>query len=223
MYRAWHDHPDDPQIKALHEETGIPKQTLSRWYHRYLEDPAFRNYDYTAKGSHHRIFTDNEEQAIAGFIRQNYILQGFPFNDQVFKSVVMDAYQMKYANDENPPDFQISAKFIRRFKRVLKFSSRRGHLQRRPAESKRRIEMWKNEMADVFKKCEDQSRIVNCDKIAWRFGADGITTADTGADGVWIQWQGNTKDAITVLTTFDATGKKFPLYILAKGKTVQCE
>ena len=71
---------------------------------------------------HHRIFTDEEEDWIADFIVQNYILTGLHFTDEDFKTIARQAYEEKYLHNEEEdenfevPDFNCSAGFIADFK-----------------------------------------------------------------------------------------------------------
>jgi hypothetical protein len=70
----------------------------------------------------------------------------------------------------------------------------------------------------------DNDMILNCDETSWRLYPNNILTWwDTGADDVSIHIQGDEKEALTVLATVSASGAKWPLYFLAKGKTTRVE
>jgi hypothetical protein len=49
------------------------------------------------------------------------------------------------------------------------------------------------------------------------------TVADKGGASVTCLFDGDPKACITVIATINATGKKFPLWVVAKGATSRCE
>jgi hypothetical protein len=66
--------------------------------------------------------------------------------------------------------------------------------------------------------------ILNCDETVWCLSPNNILTWwDTAADGVPIHIQGREKEALTVLARISASGVKWSLDFLAKGKTSRLE
>ena len=71
-------------ISELHRGFSIPQKTVSNWYKQYKNDPDWRPYLTTNRSLAIRIFTDEEEQSMAEFIKENYLKQGLLFTDSQF-------------------------------------------------------------------------------------------------------------------------------------------
>lgn len=223
-YQEWKRAEEDPTFKArtimqMSRDTKIPHQTLSRWKARFQHDKEFRNYYYDSRGQWRRVFTWEEEEAIANFIRENYVAPGIYFTDEDFRELVTTAYLMKYIDSEAPPQFKASNGFIYSFKQHHGFSSRRAHYKRRPVTSDTFIQQWKDEIAEVFKNVP-RDHIVNCDETSWKsYPGDIRTWAPTGSRDVCVRIDGDEKQCLTVLATIAADGTKRPLMFIAEGKT----
>jgi hypothetical protein len=76
---------------------------------------------------HHQIFIREEEREIA-----KYILPGHLFTDTIFRAIAIPASFEKARTRDHLPKFDCLPHFIPGFKDRNKFSSRRGHLKRRP-------------------------------------------------------------------------------------------
>jgi hypothetical protein len=104
-----------------------------------------------------------------------------------------------------------------------RFSHRRQYFQRRPTAHADDAAAWTNWLAALLLS-HDHDMILNCDETAWRLYPNNIRTWwDTAADDVFIHIQGEEKETLTVLATISASGVKWPLYFLAKGKTSHVE
>ena len=129
------------------------------------------------------------------------------------------AFLEKHREEETIPDFQISAHFISNFKQRNRFSSRRPHFKRRTKSSLEYIQNFKAEIIALFN-VFDHSYILNADETSWRIFPNGIITcAETGSDSVSVQVQDDDKKVVSVMATIFGASTKFPLYIIAKGKT----
>ena len=78
-------------LSQVADETGIPLSTLSRWHQGLIKNPNFNPLD-RKWGEHRRIFTDEEEDSLADFIMENYIIPGLHFTDADFKDLAMQAW-----------------------------------------------------------------------------------------------------------------------------------
>ena len=119
-------------IQNLSNETGIPYSTLSRWHHALCKNTRFNPLE-KKWGQHHRIFSDAEEDAIADYIVENFIIPGYHFTDADFRDIAMQAYREKYytfLNSDDPEErkkaknFNCSDGFIADFKYHHGFSSK---------------------------------------------------------------------------------------------------
>jgi hypothetical protein len=104
-----------------------------------------------------------------------------------------------------------------------RFSLRRQHFKRRSRVTEAEVEHWKQQMAHLFETA-DHDYILNCDETAWKLYPNNILTWwEIGADDVSIKVDGDEKGMITVLATISASKNKWPLFFVAKGKTVRVE
>ena len=211
-------------IRALSRESGIPETTLRRWFKKWRDSSEFDPLEYSAKGAFHRIFSDFEERNIATFIRNNIIAQGYLFTNDDFRTVVMAAFLEKHNNEgTDVPHFNASDGFIDDFKKTHGFTSRKPHYKRRSPSKPEFVEAWKKEMEGVLESVP-RSHILNCDETSWKLYPNGLLTwADCGSQNVQIRIDGDEKMSITALATIGCDGVKWPLFILAKGKTNRVE
>lgn len=218
-------------IAKYSKQTGIPFSTLSRWHKELLENPSFNplNKKY---GLSLRIFNDAEEDSIADYIVQNYILKGLYFTDDDFIEVAMSAYREKYIpilNSADPnirknyKEFHCSRGFINDFKYHHGLSSKVFHLKRMTVPDNQIEAKFLEEMKKLFETV-DHELIINCDETGWKlFPTHILTWAETGVDNVGRASLINDKTQVTVLATISATGTKFPLLFIAQGKTSAVE
>lgn len=78
-------------------------------------------------------------------------------------------------------------------------------------------------MAEILTEAEPH-QVLNVDETKWRVADTGeYTWAPTGSEGVTVYTPTDEKSGFTTLATIDLTGKKYPLSLIAKGKTEQVE
>lgn len=208
-----------PSVAAMHHEFYVPESTLRDWYRQFQNNLDWRPYDYKVHGVHHRIFSDEEEEAIAKFIEDNYFSQGYAFHNADFQKIAVDAFLMKYKDSETIPDFRCSPGFITDFKKRNDFSQRRAHYKRRPDVDKEAIERWIATVSELSRNVS-LARIVKADETCWRILSTGLTTwAKKGSENIAICTADDEKKAITVMAAITAAGTKLPLFMIAKGKT----
>lgn len=214
-------------IQNLSNETGIPYSTLSRWHHALCKNTRFNPLE-KKWGQHHRIFSDAEEDAIADYIVENFIIPGYHFTDADFRDIAMQAYREKYytfLNSDDPEErkkaknFNCSDGFIADFKYHHGFSSKCFHAKRRNASNVVVEERFLKEMENLFKTVKKEY-ILNADETGWKLFPNGLLTwGEKGKDNVSRQSIINDKAQITVLATVSAASTKFPLLFIAQGKT----
>ena len=219
VFRRFESSLGRPCMAALYREFSVPSSTLRGWYTHFQHDAEWRPYNYDAHGAHHRIFTDQEEEAIAQFIEDNYFAQGYAFHNEDFKKIAVDAFLMKYRNAETVPEFQCSPGFITDFKERNNISQRRAHYKRRPDVDAAGVARWVGMITELAQNVP-LDRIVNADETCWRILPSGLTTwAKKGAENISILTRDDEKKAITVMASITAADTKLPLFVIAKGST----
>jgi hypothetical protein len=124
--------PDRPSLRSPSRDHVIPFETLRRWTLKLKENPVWTLKD-TRWGIHRRIFTEDEEEAIAREIRQHYMINHRLFTSDDFQTLSIDRHLQKFLNAESILHFVGSSSFIRGFMARNRFSQRRQHFKRRPS------------------------------------------------------------------------------------------
>ena len=205
--------------KVIHAKYNITMATLYRWRKRRSENPEWS--PCLKKIAKNRIFTQEEEEAIADEIKREFLERGYVFTDHEFRILILSHYQRKYISPvyDKIPEFNCSNGFIYDFKRRHRFSSRRAHMKRRPNIDPEDIAHWTDQIKSLMESV-DRDCLINADETSWTvFPGNIFTWAATGSENVTLNCQGNDKDCLTVLASITANGGKLPLYFLATGKT----
>ena len=207
--------------RRIHEETGIPESTLYFWRSRWSENNSWRP-NGKSRGICHRIFSDDEEQAISEFIYNNFLLVNKAFTNKDFEELVREAFREKHRESKVVPDFSVSRGFIQDFKRRNFFSTRRVHPKKRPQRDLSKEEGFLTRMRGLLG-AVDHDRILNVDETFWTSVLrDLVTWGRTGEEAVSIHLDGDEKEGITVVACVTASGCKLPLWLIAKGKSDRC-
>jgi hypothetical protein len=168
--------------------------------------------------------TDEEEQRLSERICEEILAPGTLFTDQNCRMWAMDEYLARY--DEDTPwdqmrDFHVSPGFVSDFKSRNRFTSRRGHFNRRPNVDPERCRVWQHEIDDLLATV-DHDLIFN--ETLWCLYPRGVLAwAPTGADNGVIGIGGDEKECLTVMATCQASGKRDSLYILAHANPARAE
>lgn len=209
-------------VKMIKERFGIPRSTIYFWRKRWLSDASWRPTNTEVHGLHHRVFTDLEEEAMAAYIIDNYVVPGLAFTNEDFQHLATQAFLTKYRDTPDIPQFTASKGFIQGFKERHLFVTRRTHAKKRPRRDPEKEQMFMERMAHLLANV-DHDRIVNCDETFWRcYPADLRTWGKKGASDVRVFIQGTEKEGVTVLASITASRCKLPLWIIAKGTTERC-
>ena len=108
---------------------------------------------------------------------------------------------------------------------------RRWHLSVRKVHLRRRTAPNDRVVCDFLQRFEmvllqyDPDAILNMDETSWHVfqGTQLRTIAPTGSDEVAVNVNFDEKKCITVIAAITLSGKRLPLWFIAKGKTVLCE
>lgn len=200
----------------------MPSSTIRTWKQKVKKDP-----DYDPRIGYKRkrraIFTIEEEEGIADYIRTNFLEQKRLFTDEDFRLIAIDAYLEKYRDADKVPHFNCSNGYIYDFKMRHRFSSRLSHSKRRPPVQSDEVKNWILKIKELLKR-EDRRRIINIDETAWVLFPKGILTwAERGAEDVSFYAQGDPKESVTVLAAITADNTRLPLQFIATGKTERVE
>lgn len=118
-------------IKKISLQTNISINTLKDWKKKLKKDPNFSP-TRPKYGISRRIFTEEEENEIADFIKEQIIRRGYFFNDDDFRELIMSEYIRKYKDSDDIIPFNASDGYIVNFKNKHKISSKKCHVKRRP-------------------------------------------------------------------------------------------
>ena len=163
-----------------------------------------------------RIFTEDEEDAIAHYILIEKINQCKLFTDEDCLEILVNAYLTKHQNDENI-DYTVSFSrgYIYNFKKRHSFVSKVCHLKRRPSSNINLINSFINEMKRIFSTISFD-RIINIDETALFLNAKNMKIWHSkGQDDVSVPVGFSEKKRITI----GANGVKYNIQFIAKGKT----
>jgi hypothetical protein len=206
----------------ISRRTTIPASTIRDWGQRRTLYPDWTPTN-TRWGQHRRIFTRDEELALAAFIRSEVLLFGHVFQNSDFRALAMCAWFEKYGQEESIKRFNCSAGFIDAFKKRNRFTSRAFHYKRRPSVTAEQEENWKNRIEELLQTVP-LDRVLNTDETSWLLWPRGILTwADVNTDHAHVLIRGDPKDSLTALATVTAAGERLPLFFLARGKTERAE
>lgn len=104
---------DDKKIhKKLNSDFGVPLSTIYRWTWKWQSDMNWDPADTSVHGDFNRIFTDEQENSVVSFIKENYIDEGNYFSGIHFQSLMFDAYDDAFRHEEETPEFSCSTVFL---------------------------------------------------------------------------------------------------------------
>ncbi|KAK8875912.1 hypothetical protein M9Y10_006089 [Tritrichomonas musculus] len=120
-------------IQKLVQKTGFKERTMYNWLENIKKNPNFSPLSIQIR-ENARIFTEDEEDAIAHYILIEKINQCILFTDEDCLEILVNAYLTKHQNDENI-DYTVSFSrgYIYNFKKRHSFVSKVCHLKRRPS------------------------------------------------------------------------------------------
>jgi transposase-like protein len=218
------DGADETRISyaEIARRTGVPASTLRDWGRRREQHHDWTPMN-TMWGQHRRIFTFQEEQAIAEFIRSEVLLPGYVFQNSDFRVIAMAAWFEKYGPHERIRPFNGSTGYISSFKSRHRFTSRAFHYKRRPCVSAEQASHWTDQIRELLRTVP-HGHVLNTDETSWLLWPRGILTwTERDSDHPHVLIRGDEKENLTALATVTAAGERLPLFFLARGKTERVE
>jgi hypothetical protein len=219
-------------LRALSKAANTPFDTLRTWRHNLSVDDKWRP-SHEAYRKAQRTFTDEEENRLVHLIRVNYLDNGLYYSDQDFKQDALQFRQMLISEMETRirhgeaieikrlTQFKCSRPFIKDFRKRHLYSLRRPSLKRRRTVNEEQITQFINRVKEILKKYP-ADRVINVDETNWRTVAAGfLTWGLKGADSVQCNIDNDDKEGVTVIGAINAAGKKLPLTVIGKGKTLR--
>lgn len=201
---------------------GVGESLIRSWKKKILQRESWRpwqNDHFLSK----RCFTDEVEEEVAQYIRQEYFEKDLLFCNSDFKQIMFDLWCQDKENWLEMDKFKCSSGFITSFKQRHRISSRKLHYKRRPTVTQEQKAAWMAYVRRLLRE-QDHRFIVNMDETHWQTFPNGIMTwRAKGDDAIQVRIDGNEKQGLTVLASITAAGTKLPLLLLAKGKTERCE
>ena len=171
------------------------------------------------------MFTDDEENGMADYIRTNYTHVGHLFQDHNLVNVTNQAFAFKYMDLECPKKANFSGHFIYNFKCRNGYRSRKMNLKSKRMSTKEQIRSFKTHIKATNTHSHGSDEIVtNADETYFQIFLNNIASwADKGSDEINIQTNGNVRAHATIMATICEDGTYIPLFCIAKGTTELCE
>lgn len=202
-------------LQEIHEQTRIPIDTLKTWRKKLLRDAQYRP-AYGNPGQSN-VLPDDIEREIYENVKTDYIDLHRYCPRCVLKQVA------KKVVGDRVPRFKAGHSWSDGFMSRWGLSLRKPHIRRRTLPADGIVASFIAEF-DVALMQLPKRLIFNMDETAWRVVNGQIRTVTRkGAEDVSIDTSESIKQTITVVATIDAEGGKLPLWIIAEGKTTQCE
>ena len=203
-------------IKKIHEETKIPLGTIKTWRRKLLANPNATVIIHGARGIS-RILDKEIEDQIYKKIMSDYILQ------KRYCSLLAIQTISKQIIGDTIPNFKGSRTWAQGFLKRHGLSIRSPHVKRRSEYNDDIISKFVAEF-DVALMQLPPKLILNMDESAWRIVNGRLrTVARKGDDDVTVLLKADPKETLTIIATINAEGEKFPIILIANGKTERCE
>jgi hypothetical protein len=172
-----------------------------------------------------RIFPDDIEQTITQFIRVNFLAQGRPLDHPRLQPLIHILVHHFVAGRNLSAgwlNFKCSYDFMSRFLVRANLSFRKTRPTKRATIDDEACAHFLVQLAAVQAECPVQ-RILSLGESSWRLVmAPEKSIAERGAEFIPRFTGADSKTCFTFLATCAADGSKFPLILLAKGKTECC-
>ena len=226
------DNPPRCLFSTISRVVGIPKSTLSTWRARLKTNSEWRP-SRTNYGCHRKIFTEDQEKVLIAQIRENFIDRHLFYSDRDFRDDCIRFYnelmseriqkiQMGELPAEKIKNFKCSPHFIIDFRKRWAHSLRRPSLKRRPPATPDQIAAFKSRVQNAIR-TYGADHVINMDETNFRVVNNGfLTWALKGCESVTCFVSNDAKEGVTVIASISASGEKWPMMLIGKGKTRRC-
>ena len=216
---------DDPawNLTDIATAANIPFQTIQQWFAKYRKDKYYRPGKLI--GKHRRYFTEQQEEDIATYIRDNYINPGRAVKRKHLRLIIFRCWQQQDITNRSST---ILTKKMFTYKFLNNFC-KRHHLSFRTIRGKKRSDVSESEVGNFRLKRQEifdsfpRNRIANMDETSWHFVfARGHVLAECGTEEVAATLPEDKRASFTTIATILADGSKCKPLFLAQGKTSRC-
>ena len=210
----------DYTLKELEDQTNIDQKVLSKWRKKYEKDPLYR--PESRIGQHRRIFTDDEEKAVADFLRIQFLLPGIILKRSQLQDLLFDCWKSFDVESRSPHKKNFfSDQFVKGFCKRHRFSFRKIRRKRRSDLDADEVDQFARDLRDVATSYP-RHRILNMDETPWNIVLmNGEVLAETGIETVMAVLPDDPRKSFTAIATIGADGSRYPPLFLAKGTTTK--
>ena len=209
------------KISNVAKAANLPYNTVNQWYHKWEVDNGY--YPGKLYGKHKRLFTDDQELAIADFIRINYIIPGFIVKRKHLRRQLHEfwvSYDPRIRSRISK--VRVSHHFLKDFCKRHHFSFRRMRKKKRSEVSEEEVSNYAREYMEIIQEYP-MNRILNGDETPWNIVFNrGDVLAETGTESVNAQMTEDYRKSFTAFCTISANGDRLPPLFLAQGSTNAC-
>lgn len=211
--------PDNNSVNDCHKKTGLARTTLLSWRDHVQWDPRWRPWKKNTN-KNKMILTVQEELSITDELFKDMLDPGYFCPQSILKARCLKAFNDR--NQDPDKNFTASYGFLRNFRRRAALSLRRPTLARRPDPDDNEIAQFEDDLMNAFEKY-DNYHILNADETSVRLcPIRGYTLCKRGAKKTPNYIPCETKKCFTATCTVTASGKKLPIWFLAKGTDPSC-
>lgn len=199
----------------------INVRSLRDWHLQLKKNPNWLTNH--AKTEFGHVFTDKQLENLAHIVNRICDSQNVIITNQLMKNLSIAYYKSLNFHPQSGLKFNASSHFLSFFKKKSRFSTRRLHQKRRPSAPRVSVSNFLKRSKKIFKKA-DHSHIVNSDESFWRCEEYHLRTwAPTNSQSIILHTNNSEKSGFTALATIGLDGQKYPLILIAKGKTIAVE
>ena len=215
----FHAFDEGMKLTEIQNQTDVSANILTRWKKKYMANKSYRpGQQY---GVWRRRFTKEQEEAVADFIRIQYIIPGLVIKRKQLCSLLLELWKSL-----DPKRVNMNEPFSYHY--VSDFCERNG-LSFRNMRKKKRSEINQeevNEFAKLYLNAlmkYNSDDILNMDKTSWNYVfMRNQVLSIKGQEEVNAQLPDDYRRCFTVIATISRSGGKYPPVFIAQGKTNEC-
>ena len=209
--------PARPSLKKISEESNINYETIRYWARKLKKDAEYM--PGKSIGVHRRIFSAQEEEAIADMIREQFIQHHIIMKRKHLRRLLIMSW--KSLDPLNREDIQVkktfSYQFLKDFCKRNGLSFRQMRKKKRSIINDKEVEEYTTCLFQAFQKF-GPDLIGNMDETPWNFVFKrGQILSIRGKEEVDGQLPDDYRKSFTVISTISASGMKYPPIFLAQG------
>ena len=205
------------KLKAIEASTNVPANLLSKWRKKYRGDPQYR--PGARYGVWRRKFTQEQEEAIADFLRIQYIIPGIVVKRKHLRTLLFELWKSYDPEKRAHLNDQFSYHFVSDFCERNDLSFRKMRKKKRSILNQQEVEKFAKQYFKAMSKYPPDL-ILNMDETPWNFVfMKGQVLAERGKEEVSAQLPEDYRKSFTVIATITNAGTKHPPIFFAQGKT----